>query len=122
MPLSCGCDFDGGDPGQTCYWYATDFEKLQTSKRKRCASCGELIDIGSYCLVFPRFKVPETDIEERIYGEEIPRAPYYHCEKCGEIWLNLTEGLGFCSEAWENQTELLLEYIHEYKPQKLETK
>jgi hypothetical protein len=121
MPLTCGCSWDGGEPGQTCYYHAEDFEKLSTKKRKRCCSCNDLIDIGSLCLIFPQYKIPYHDIEVNIYGEdgEIPRAPVYHCEKCGEIWLNL-QSVGFkCLAPFENMPEMLKEYQHEYAPPKL---
>lgn len=124
MPLSCSCSWDGGEPGQTCYYWADDFEKLSTHKRKRCCSCGDLINIESYCLIFPQFKVPEYDIEINIYGEdgEIPRAPAFMCEKCGEIWLNL-QSVGFeCIAPHENMPEMLKEYQVEYEPPKLETR
>lgn len=121
MPLSCRCDWDI-DPGMT-YWYgADDFEKLETKRRKRCKSCGELINIGDDCLIFPQFKSPEHEIECQIYGEdgEIPRAPAYMCEKCGEIYLNLRFTAGFeCLSPHENMPDLLKQYIHDFDPPKL---
>jgi len=122
MSLSCGCDWEI-DPGIT-YWYpADDFEKLETKRRKRCESCGQLINIGDDCVRFKKFKSPDTDIECRIYGEygEIPRASSYICEKCGEIYLNLVYTAGFkCLSPYENMNEMLKEYQHEYAPPKLE--
>lgn len=125
MPLSCSCDFDP-EPGQTCWYPANDdFEKLNTKRRQRCKSCGGLIDIGSDCLIFPRAKIPEYDIEIDIYGEdgEIPRAPVYMCEKCGEIYLNLVYTAGFeCLSPYENMPDMLREYIRTYEPPALKTK
>lgn len=121
MPLSCSCSWDGGEPGQTCWYRADDFQKLETKRRKRCSSCGELISIGSFCLVFPKFKVPEGIFEINFYGEDgdIPRAPLYMCEKCGEIWMNL-QALGFeCVSPYEDMKEMLSEYIKEYNPPKM---
>jgi hypothetical protein len=96
LSYSCG-DFES-EPGQW-YWYypENDFVPLQTSRRKRCQSCKELINIGADTIKFPRFKIPDTDVEVKIYGEdgEIPLAPWFLCEKCGEIYLNLND-IGYC--------------------------
>jgi hypothetical protein len=123
MPLSCGCGADY-EPGMKVCYPGEDFEPLQTSKRKRCQSCNELINIGDWSVRFAIFKVPEHEIEERIYGEdgEVPRAPRYLCEKCGEIYLNLTS-VGFeCVWVGEDMRELLKQYQETYNPPKLEQK
>ena len=91
--LTCGCGFD-------YEWYydaPSDFSNLETTKRKRCLSCGCLIDIGAVCLKFRRWRQPNTDIEERIHGDEVELADGYTCDKCGEIFLNLYV-LGYCLE------------------------
>lgn len=122
MSLSCSCDVDWDpEPGEWTYWFeddSLDFEKLSTSKRKRCCSCKELIDIGSLCIKYSRFRHPRNEIESRIYGidwecfEEpiIKIANHFHCEKCGEIFLNLTD-LGFeCLWPGEDMNGSLKEY------------
>ena len=79
---------DGSDQ----YYYGPDnFRILETTRRKRCRSCGVLIDIGSRCLEFTRARGPRNDIEENIYPEEVPLASQYLCEQCGEIYFNLTD-------------------------------
>jgi hypothetical protein len=102
------------------------FEEFRAVKRKRCCSCGELINIGSICIRYPRRRYPYNEVEARIVGadwdlnEEPPirMADHYHCEECGEIWLNLYE-LGFeCLQPNEDMRESLKEY-HEmtgFKP------
>lgn len=108
MSLSCTCDFECDSPGS---WYgeADDwFKPLTTSKRKRCLSCNELIDIGSESLRVYRWHPPWTDIELNIYGDEVPLAPKYMCGKCGEIYLNLS-ALGYCVN-FGNMQDLLEEY------------
>ncbi len=130
MPLSCSCDYDWEpEPGA---WefdreQDVDFEPLQTSKRKRCVSCRELIGIGDLCLRFPRYRHPYTEIEARIYGVDfeyfeepvIKKAPIFQCEKCGEIYLNL-QSVGFkCVSPCEDQRDLLIQYQHDYAPPKL---
>lgn len=110
MSLSCSCP-----DLEYCEWFfiqADDFTTLQTSKRKRCKSCNELIDIGAMCLKFNRYRHPKDDIERYIYGyddAEIPIASYYHCESCGDQYFNLTE-LGFCIDITDNIFDLLKEY------------
>lgn len=121
MPLSCGCDVDF-EPGQRfAECCIEDFETLQTSKRKRCLSCKELINLGSFVVKFNISKVPEHEIEINIYGEDglMPLADRYLCEKCGEIYLNLIS-LGFeCVWPGEDMLELLAEYQRTYQPPKL---
>jgi len=91
MSLSCGCsgDYDW------FYDQPDDFSTLETSKRKRCISCNELIDIKAPCVQFHCWRPARTEIEERFKGYEVYMAPKYMCEKCGEIFLNLSE-YGYC--------------------------
>ena len=108
MSLSCSCpDWDGEG------WFyipATEyFVGLDTTKRKRCCSCKGLITIGDDCLKFKRFRSPKSDIEEKIYGDEVRLADWHMCEKCGEQYLNL-EALGYCIDIGENMFNLLEEY------------
>jgi len=109
MSLSCACEEWDGDGW---FWVSPNkFTALDTKRRKRCCSCKELISIGGQCLELERFKYPQDEIEERIYGEatEIQIASYYMCEPCGEILFNL-EDLGYCINIIDNMQELLEEY------------
>lgn len=120
MPLICGCYDD--EPGMLRSYCHGDFEPLQTSRRKRCQSCKELIDIGAFSVRFGIIKVPEYEIEINMYGEdgEVPMADRYLCEECGEIYLNLLS-VGFkCIFPSENMRELLKEYQRTYNPPKLQ--
>lgn len=110
MPLTCGCD-DYPEPGTVIWYDPEDYTTLQTKCRQRCCSCGDVIEIGAIVGVTRRYKVPETEIECRIYGEdgEIPRASKYMCEECTDLLLSLRE-VGFCVYAGENQKKLLKEY------------
>jgi len=122
MPLTCGCGYDW-EPGQLICYGGEDFEPLLTSRRKRCRSCKELIEIRALCVKFEIYKIPEHEVEINIHGEdgEIRMAPRYLCEKCGEIYLNL-KAVGFrCVWVEENMAELLREYQEIYKPSKLST-
>lgn len=131
MPLTCSCDWDWEpEPGGwSIDWQQDlDFEPLETSRRKRCKSCGELIDIGSLVIRFECFRYPYTEQESRRHGRDwddwneepwIPKAPIYLCEKCGEIFLNL-RSVGFeCLYPTENMPDMLNEYKSTYDPQPL---
>lgn len=133
MPLPCSCDFEPEfGMWQVEYWrtdYVVDFKPFLGERRKRCCSCNELINIGAMSIEFPRVRYPNNAIEAKIYGRDpdgcdweepwIRMAPIYHCEKCGEIFLNLNS-LGFeCLKPVENMPEMLKEYIAIYDPQPL---
>ncbi len=93
MALSCSCDYEP-EPGMKCWQTGKDFSKMPLlSRRKRCCSCKKLLEPGSDVVKIERNKIPDTDVEVRIYGEdgEIPLAPWYLCAKCGEIYLTLVE-------------------------------
>ena len=107
--LSCECDFYSDDWLDWWYYQPEDFSTLQTTRRKRCVSCNELIDIGSVVVEFERFRHSKDDIEERCKGDEVQLASWYMCEKCGEQALNLL-ALGFCVELPQNMFDLLKEY------------
>ena len=109
MSLSCTCG-EYEDP-EWFYYSPDDYSTLDTARRKRCKSCGALIDLGATVAKFRRTRYPRNDVEERIYGEaeEMPLAEWYHCEACADQFFNLTE-LGFCVDPEENMFELLREY------------
>lgn len=116
MPLTCGCDYEP-DPGDTC-WYTPDgYSRAPTlGRRQRCTSCGRLIVPGSVTASFPRFKIPESDIEERIHGDQIPRAPAVICEECADLYFSFQD-LGFeCVSPFESMRDLAKEYAGTYGP------
>lgn len=132
MPLTCGCGYDFDfEPGD---WYfepvcieKIDFELFEGKKRKRCCSCNELIDIRSPCIRYSRYRYPYTEAEARITGysslessmndeASIKMPDLFHCEKCGEIWLNLYS-VGFeCLYPNENMLKMMEEYRELYQP------
>jgi len=71
---------------------------------------------GNTVAEVPRYRVPDTDIECRIYGEdgEIPLASHFLCERCADIFFSLEE-LNYCVSAYENQMLLLEEYKETHK-------
>ena len=108
MSLSCSCS----DDYEWFFEEPSDYSTLQTSKRKRCWSCKELIDIGSVCMQFETYRPPRDDIEERINGDEVYMADKYYCESCSDIFYSLKE-LGFCMVLGD-MNEALLEYKEYY--------
>ena len=111
MTLSCGCD-DWGDDA-AWYWNGERFEALVGKRSVRCKACKTLIKPGIECWHLDRFREPRTDFEERIYGDEVPLASRYLCERCGGIYLSL-EDLGFCLNPDENMDAQLAEYHRDY--------
>ena len=113
VSLSCECsDWDGEG---WAYWKSSDFIEFKRNRRKRCCSCKEMIEIGSLCVEFERFRLPISEVEERIVGGEdvgVPLASYLMCEKCGEIFMNL-DYLGYCIDITENMNDYLERY-HEF--------
>ena len=110
--LSCTCNESiYGDPGE--WWYfppdAEDMKPFQGKRRKRCSSCKTLIEIGEDSLEFKRERSPWTELEEDINGCEIPISSMFFCEKCSEIYLNLTAA-GYCFGPQDNTGDALMDY------------
>jgi hypothetical protein len=98
------------------YYPPGDYSTLSTKRARKCSSCGERIAVGDLCCKFDRRKVPEHDIEVRIWGEdgEIPLAPCFICERCGDLYWSMSD-LGFeCVGPHENMLELVREYATTY--------
>jgi hypothetical protein len=72
-----------------------------------------MIKPGDTVLKFSRWRPTRNRMEERIHGDEIPLAPYYLCESCGDLWLSLTE-IGYCIAPDEN-VPALIEELKKYK-------
>lgn len=138
MSLSCSCEYDEyhySEPGGWYYEYTPDldFSAFSGKRSKRCCSCKQPIRSGEFCLRHPRVRYPYDEIESQIkcnmfldeaLGDEatISIANYWHCETCGEIFLNL-RSLGFeCICPDEDMKCLLDEYREIYKPPKLKIK
>jgi len=116
MSLSCSCpDYDEAD-AEWFYSCDEDFSVFSGKRRKRCSSCKELIEIGATCLRFTRTRGPRSDYEINRFGESVEAivlASLYHCEECGEKYMNL-HALGFCIAPDENVADLMVEYRHFY--------
>ena len=111
MGLMCSCD-DEWEPGMTIWFSPKDYTTLATKRSRTCCSCGDIIDVGATCAEVRRGKVPETEMEVRIHGEDdatVPLASRYLCERCADLAFSLDE-LGYCAQPWEDQRELVREY------------
>lgn len=105
--LSCSCpDYDDCEEW---FSYSPNFTRFEKKRRKRCCSCNELIGLNAFCIEFSRHRVPASEVEEKIYGDEIQMASWYMCESCGDIFLNL-EDIGYCIILGDNMQDLLTEY------------
>lgn len=113
MSLSCYCE-EGDGSG---WWYYnpkeddfTTLEKRGYKRRKRCASCNNLIELNSDTLEFQRAREPLSEVEENIYGYEVNLSSLFMCEHCGEIFLSLQD-LGYCLNlGYQSMQEYLEEY------------
>jgi len=105
MGLSCSCDSDGE------WWHspADDYQTLSTKRSRKCASCRERITVGATVLRLDCWHYPNSDIEERIYGDEVPMSPRWLCERCADLYLSITE-LGYCVNCGDDMRELVREY------------
>lgn len=118
MSLNCSCPDWDGESGWA-FIDPDDFSTLQAHKAKRCKSCKVLIPKGAVCLEFRRLRYPtDFEIDKGIHREddEIDLALYYHCEKCGDQFFNLS-ALGFCVDITDNVFNLLNEYRETYGKQ-----
>lgn len=111
MTLSCSCDDWYPEPGDTFVNHIDYDVSFPIGRRKRCVSCGTLIGITATCHKLHRARIPEREIECRIYGEdaEIPAAPWYWCEECGDLHQSISD-LGYCAPVTDNPKNLLKEY------------
>jgi len=110
--LTCNMDADGDYD-----WYydqPDDFTALDTKRSRKCCSCGERIAVGEQVLRFFCHHPVRNDIEERIYGDEVPMASRYMCEPCGDLALNLAE-LGYCTPPGDDMRKLVWQYSHMVK-------
>lgn len=109
MPLSCdaGYDFDYyADP-------ADDFSIMD--KDCKCGSCGKKIQAGETVLRFHCWRPADPDSDDPVDiqaeedGDDVDLPDEYHCERCGEIYMNLLE-IGYCLCSGEHMPSLLKEY------------
>ncbi len=105
--IGCGCGFFDND--ESTYTPPTRFSRLDTVRRRRCCSCQEMINIGDECVEFKRYRDARNDTEERFHGSEVHLAPWFMCESCGEMYLNLA-WYGHCIPLPDDMRQLMREH------------
>lgn len=118
MSLMCSCDNDEWEPGMVIWFDPSDYAPLTTKRDRKCCSCGSRIAVSDECSEVKRGKVPEHEIEVRIYGEDdetVPLASKWLCETCAGLAFALDD-LGYCAQPWEDQRELVKEYAELHAP------
>jgi len=101
MTISCSCDFEL-DECNWAYIPKMNLTALSTKRGRRCCGCNKLIKVGESCQPLTRFRLARTEIEENIYGDEVPIATWYNCESCFDFYESITEQ-GYCvtlSDGW----------------------
>lgn len=114
MSLSCGIGDYNPEP-TWWYWPPEDYRVMPEHKRRRrCSSCGELIEHGSTVATFWRKRFPKSRVETAIFGDDsepqVPISPMHHCERCADLYFSLYE-LGFCGISPD---ESMLDLAREY--------
>lgn len=110
--LTCSTEDWEPEPGMKCWDWPSDYMPMpQFKRRRRCCSCGKLLNPGETVISWECEKIPNTDVEVAIYGEEgaVPLATRYACERCADIGLSLME-LGYSFAPGDNAQGLLAEY------------
>ena len=112
MPLTCRCYWEPG-PGDHIWHDPEGYETLgpPIRRRQRCCSCNNLISLGETVARTQRSKVPNTDVERVIYGEDghVPLADKFLCKTCADLFFYLQDR-GYRVYAGENMLELAKEH------------
>ena len=119
MGLTCGCDFEFDLSSVTEYAYPPEgYAVMSASRRKRCTSCGVLIDVGVIAANIKRVRIPKDDVELLVYGDdgEIPLADKWLCERCADLFFSLEE-LGYCVSPYDDMRELVHDYADDHAAQ-----
>lgn len=108
MSINCSCEAEDFE------WYYIpdeDYSTLNTPRRKRCQSCNVLIPLNSMVLKLNRFRSPKSDIEENVYGNEVPLADGYLCEECADLFFSVdTMSICISFHTGKSIQEMLEEY------------
>lgn len=111
--LQCSCNYDP-EPGDVMWECVGEVRPLERERATRCADCGDRIAPGDGALKVLRWKVPGSDIERRIYGEDYdhgpPRAPHYLCDQCGALFLGLERVTDGCCWFYRDTRQAVEDY------------
>lgn len=112
MTLSCDYYYEP-EPGDVLWSASANFSACDRKRQTKCCSCGASVKPGDSSLKFHRWKVPESDIECRIYGEDYDdgplRAPAFMCFDCGAFYQAL-ERHGYALNIYDNMRLLMSEH------------
>ena len=110
--LTCDFDYDF-EPGTIFCGFKAKMSRYDRPRATRCRSCGKRIAAGDAVLEFIRWKIAEFDVEIRIYGEDgesgPPRASWFHCADCANIYTFLNS-FGYAIDIAEDMRELSREH------------
>ena len=59
----------------------------EKNRGKRCCSCGDMVRYSAKYIQVERWRDYANDIEERIYGDDVPLASWVVCELCAPIFV-----------------------------------
>jgi hypothetical protein len=112
MTLSCDyeCDYE---PGMLMWHIPNQWTTHNKRLKQKCCSCDALVPRETKCLEFRRYKVPEHDVEIRIWGEDgdggPARASAFMCFECGWRYLAL-ERHGYAINIYDDMRTLMIEH------------
>jgi hypothetical protein len=117
MSISCSCGDYEGQPGDIGFYHPEDYSEYRAQWGKKCCSCGTMIRKGATATEWTRFKIPDDEVEIRIYGEdgEVPMGSWWMCEECSDLYFNLEEA-GYCVTPYGDLREEVKE-LHIEDPQ-----
>lgn len=110
MGLECCAYFPDFD-----YYANPDDDFSKAPEDCKCTSCNKEIKKGDVVLHFTCYKSPDenSDNPDEIKawedGDYFALPDEFHCERCGEIYLNLNV-LGYCLSSGDYMPECLKEY------------
>lgn len=113
--MTLTCDFYYEPVAGDVVWnHASKFTQHQRKRAPKCCSCGGAVPAGVDCLEFPRHKIPDNEVEFRIYGEGDwdsgpPRASAFMCWECGWRYLGLA-GHGYAINIYDDMRKLMIEH------------
>ena len=90
MSLECSNAYEGEDFAWWWVWGCV-LKPLETKRSRKCCSCGCVVRQDELTCKVSRHRDSNSEIEDRIYGDNVPMAPWYVCEKCFDLGESLYE-------------------------------
>jgi hypothetical protein len=112
MSLTCDYYYDP-EPGDVVWYSSTDWTTHNKRLKQKCCSCGTIVSKNTKCIEFTRYKVSESEIEVRIYGECSDngprRASEFMCFECGWRYIALI-GHRYAVSIYDDMRKLMIEH------------